>query len=438
MNQALKREIELAQYAALKGDANSFFTHEERIFSMDVHNDAAPIDLLNKLRLIAALRSDKFKTATEVWDAMKGEITKQDKIELWNHLLSAPEISDSDYTELIHIIVGDPNQKSSLLTNNIIMVAVMLFLVLLGGWIIWETDFYDIRTKISNKYFEEESDSSRPETVVSDTTTPSNEPLDAVQLFEYVSPSVVMFVNVCDIQMPDGTFRQFYFGHGSGFVIDDEGTVITNKHVVDVLQEDIDDMNNLWSQFGGVVANTTLYGLVQKPEPHHVLARVIFRSPDIDLAVVKLDETHLLPVQLAGKNPKVGSDVVVIGYRGTTQDVIQNMDKQQTEENLFDFMVSDTSALVDYMWSPGLIPSQSDGKISSIFPKTFMSDRTGNLIVLETSAMCSGGNSGGPMFDMHKNVVGMLTWKLSGDSAINLCISAETINMILKEWQESQ
>jgi len=133
MNQALKREIELAQYAALKGDVKSFFTHEERIFSMDVHNDAAPIDLLNKLRLIAALRSDKFKTATEVWDAMKGEITKQDKIELWNHLLSAPEISDSDYTELIHIIVGDPNQKSSLLTNNIIMVAVMLFLVLLGG-----------------------------------------------------------------------------------------------------------------------------------------------------------------------------------------------------------------------------------------------------------------------------------------------------------------
>ena len=67
-----------------------------------------------------------------------------------------------------------------------------------------------------------------------------------------------------------------------------------------------------------------------------------------------------------------------------------------------------------------------------------MSDRTGNLIVLETSAMCNYGNSGGPMFDMHKNVVGMLTWKLSGDSAINLCISVETINMILEEWQDSQ
>jgi S1-C subfamily serine protease len=165
---------------------------------------------------------------------------------------------------------------------------------------------------------------------------------------------------------------------------------------------------------------------------------VIFRSPDIDLAVVKLDETHLLPVQLAGKNPKVGSDVVVIGYRGTTQVVIHEMDKQQTKEDFFDFMVSDTSALVDFMWAPGLIPAQSDGKISSIIPKTFMSDRTGTLIVLETSAMCSSGNSGGPMFDMHKNVVGMLTWGMGSDSAINLCISAETINMILEEWRASQ
>ncbi|MBC8522294.1 trypsin-like peptidase domain-containing protein [PVC group bacterium] len=438
MNQTLKREIELAQYAALKGDAKLFFIHGERIFSMDIHNDEAPVDLLNKLRLIAALRADKFKTATESWDAMKGVITKKEKMELWNHLLSSPEISDSDYVELIRIIVGDPNQKSALLTNKMIGTAITLMIIILGGGIIWVTDFYDIKTKITSKYFAEDN-LVGAETTASTSIEPTENPIDAVQLFEDVSPSVVMFVNVCDIQLPDGTFRQWYFGHGSGFVIDSKGTVITNKHVVDVLQENVDDMNNIWSDLGGVVSKITLYGLVQKPEPHAVLARVIFKAPDIDLAVVEfLEETNLSSLQLADQNPKVGSDVVVIGYRGTTQDVIRSGSQKEKDKSLFKFATSDTSALVDYMWSPGLIPSQSDGKISSIFPKDFESDRAGQMTVLESSAMCNHGNSGGPMFDMHKNVVGMLTWGLGSDSAVNLCISIETINMILEEWRESK
>jgi S1-C subfamily serine protease len=255
-----------------------------------------------------------------------------------------------------------------------------------------------------------------------------------------------MFVNVCDIELPDGTFRQFYFGHGSGFVIDNSGTVITNKHVVDVNQKEIDEMNNYWSEIGGRVTNITLYGLVQKPEPHHVSARVIFKSPDIDLAVVKLEEKHLSPVRLADKNPKVGSDVVVIGYRGTTQDVILVGSQQDKKRQLFDFVTSDTSALVDYIWSPGLIPVLSKGAISTVIPMNFVSGREGTWICLETDAMCNHGNSGGPMFDMHKNVVGMLTFggivsedmDEETDQAVNNCISAESINMILEEWRAGQ
>ncbi len=141
----------------------------------------------------------------------------------------------------------------------------------------------------------------------------------------------------------------------------------------------------------------------------------------------------------------VGSDVVVIGYRGTTQDVIAQGNKEAIYERGFEFTTSDTSALIDIMWSPDLIPVQTEGTISSIIPYKYESDREGTYTLLEASAMANHGNSGGPLFDMHKNVIGMLTRGDGAgehgeniDQAVNLSIGVETINMILKEWRASQ
>jgi len=152
-------------------------------------------------------------------------------------------------------------------------------------------------------------------------------------------------------------FETREIGGGTGFIVSEDGLIVTNKHVV--LDEDAD--------------YTVLTNKEEKYE-----AKVIARDPINDLAILKIDKLGLPTLDLADSaNLKLGQSVIVIGnalgeYRNTV--------------------------------STGVISGLSRSITAG--GSGFVEELSG---VIQTDAAINPGNSGGPLLDLSGKVIGVST-----------------------------
>lgn len=178
-----------------------------------------------------------------------------------------------------------------------------------------------------------------------------NEENVLVNLYQRVNPSVV---SIAIEQKLQNSSDQQQAGSGSGFVIDKEGYIITNNHVV--------------AEADGL--------LVTFSDGTTTVATVIGRDPDADLALIKVNvpPEQLTPVELADSDQvKVGQRVVAIG-------------------NPF-----------------GLEGSMTLGIVSALGRTLPGESSFSNPEIIQTDAAINPGNSGGPLLDTRGRVVGVNT-----------------------------
>ncbi|MCO6451004.1 MAG: trypsin-like peptidase domain-containing protein [Caldilineales bacterium] len=178
------------------------------------------------------------------------------------------------------------------------------------------------------------------------------------QVYNRVNPSVVS-VRVLDQDLMDGAadpdIRPFFFdsGEGSGFVLNADGYIVTNNHVVD-------NASSIVVQF---------YDGIRAP------AEVIGTDSDTDLAVIKVDPAglDLHPVSFGDIDDlQVGARVLVIG-------------------NPF-----------------GNANTLTTGIISALGRQIDLPDSQFRLPeVIQTDAAINPGNSGGPMLNADGEVIGV-------------------------------
>ena len=222
-----------------------------------------------------------------------------------------------------------------------------------------------------------ESPSSTNSTVNSgDTLSPTAE------LVELLRPSVV------HIKSEAATLDVFgqlvpSSGVGTGFIIDDEGHIVTNNHVISINNGDPADDITVTLDDGSQHA-----------------AEIVGRDPPTDIAVLKIDGQSLKVAALGDSSSlKVGEDVIAIG-------------------NALDL--------------PGG-PTVTKGVVSAL----------GRLIqeagvsipdAIQTDAAINPGNSGGPLVNMNGDVVGITTAVIRGNAeGIGLAISIDTAEPIIQE-----
>ncbi|NOZ72860.1 MAG: trypsin-like serine protease [Chloroflexi bacterium] len=177
-------------------------------------------------------------------------------------------------------------------------------------------------------------------------------------VYERANPSVVsvriLTQDIID-QMPETDIHPFYYstGEGSGFVIDEQGYIVTNRHVVS-------DASSVVVQFyDGLLAPAEIVGM----------------DRDTDLAVLKVDPNglNLQPVTFGSIDElHVGDRIIVIGnpYGNTntlTAGIVSALGRQME--------LPDTNFLL---------------------PE-----------VIQTDAAINPGNSGGPMLNAQGQVVGV-------------------------------
>jgi serine protease Do len=187
---------------------------------------------------------------------------------------------------------------------------------------------------------------------------PTNLPGSFNSLVQKAEPAVVQITNN---QTPPNAFNQpaIPTGVGSGIIIDDQGHILTNNHVIAGAQQ----------------------LQVSLPDGRSFTAKLIGADPQTDLAVIQISGNNL-PVASIGDSSKllVGDWVVAIG-------------NALALEGGPTVTAGVVSALGRTVQEPG-----SDNS-----PGPFLFD------VIQTDASINPGNSGGPLIDEQNQVVGINT-----------------------------
>lgn len=164
-------------------------------------------------------------------------------------------------------------------------------------------------------------------------------------------------------------------GLGSGFMIDSSGLILTNAHVV----ENVDVVH------------------VRTPDGEDIDAEVVGRDPEDDLALIRASGISVHPVTLGDSDRiEVGDWVVAIG----------------------------NPLGLHHTVTVGIISAKARGI-----------DQSG-IEFLQTDAAINPGSSGGPLFDLDGNVVGVTTAIISGGSGnvgLNFAIPINSVKAALPQ-----
>ncbi|MDA0207958.1 MAG: trypsin-like peptidase domain-containing protein [bacterium] len=192
-----------------------------------------------------------------------------------------------------------------------------------------------------------------------------------------------------DIQVPlleqDGTIER-EVGGGSGFIVSEDGYLVTNAHVV-----------------SSIDATYT----VHLPDGRDFIADVIDRDTMLDIALLKIDGQQL-PYLTFGDSEqlRLGQSVIAIG-----------------------------NALAEYS------NSVSTGVVSGLSRSIIAGDNRGNseLLdnVIQTDAAINPGNSGGPLLNLRGEVIGVNVAVASGSENIGFALPSNTVQMTIESIIEN-
>ncbi len=185
-----------------------------------------------------------------------------------------------------------------------------------------------------------------------------NTALSAADIYKKVAPAVVM-ISTKSIQSVNGWFQQETEGMGSGFIINTDGYILTNYHVINGAKE----------------VTVTL------SDGQEVTASVVNYDSDKDIAMIKLNGNLEVPgvVELGNSDAlQPGEEVVAIG----------NPLSKELSSTLTKGIVSALNRSVE---------TQSGV----------------NTNLIQTDAAINSGNSGGPLINTKGEVIGINTLKAS-------------------------
>src|SRR6266851_6072596 len=193
-------------------------------------------------------------------------------------------------------------------------------------------------------------------------------------------------VNISSVVYRENWFLQVYpeRGQGSGFLINDQGWILTNRHVVSgrapEIQVTLADRKNQYK------------------------ARILVTADNSDLALLQITPRGKLPYLKLGDsdNLMVGQKVIAIG-------------------NPFGFDGTLTTGVV------------------SALGRTIREESLTYENMIQTDAAINPGNSGGPLLDSHGNVIGINTmiYGTQGSIGIGFAMPISRARMILDEFQKT-
>lgn len=175
-------------------------------------------------------------------------------------------------------------------------------------------------------------------------------------------------------------------GSGSGFVVSEDGLIITNRHVVE----------DETASYTAIFANGERYE-----------AEIVAKDTLLDIAFIQIDADNLEPLSLgSSENLQVGQNVIAVG-----------------------------NALGEFS------NTVSTGIISGLSRDIIAGDTSGRNLqqiddVIQTDASINNGNSGGPLLDIRGNVIGVNVAVAQNAENIGFAIPIDVVKDLIDRLNE--
>lgn len=219
-----------------------------------------------------------------------------------------------------------------------------------------------------------------------------------IDVAEKSSNSVVSIVITKDVPIYENYFNNNSFfpervqsgteeqqvGAGTGFIVSENGLIITNKHVV----SDAD------------ASYTVIFNNGDKFD-----AKVLARDTLLDIAFIKIEAKDLKPLDLGSSaDIKVGQKVIAIG------------------NSLGEFSNTVSSGIISGL-KRNIIAGEMNGQNEELLNN-----------VIQTDASINPGNSGGPLLDIKGNVIGVNVAVASNAENIGFAIPIDVVKDLLERF----
>tara|TARA_Y100001001_G_C8014955_1_gene311204 strand:- start:3233 stop:4375 length:1143 start_codon:yes stop_codon:yes gene_type:complete len=206
------------------------------------------------------------------------------------------------------------------------------------------------------------------------------ESLSTVEVVKLLKPSVV---HIASGSVSMDIFNQPVprTGVGSGLVLDSEGRILTNNHVISSAQ-----------------SVTATLG-----DGRSYSASLVGSDPVTDLAVIQIDAAQLVPARLGNSSKiEVGENVIAVGH------------------------------------ALGLKggPTVSKGVVSAVNRTIAVNSQSSMVDLIQTDASINPGNSGGPLVNMQGEVIGINTAIINGSNGIGFAINIDDAKTIVAQLIE--
>jgi S1-C subfamily serine protease len=218
----------------------------------------------------------------------------------------------------------------------------------------------------------------------------ASEGFNPVQIYERAAPGVVTVLSV--FSNGDSLLGDAAAGQGSGFIVNKEGEVVTNAHVV--------------SQGEGADLSEADQVYVEFADRNRVSADVLGVDPFADVALLKIDpdQLDLVPLTLGDDaNLRVGDPVAAIGSPfGEQQSLSIGIvsAKERSVRSLTQFQIENS---------------------------------------IQTDAAINPGNSGGPLLDANANVVGInqqIETRSNANAGVGFAVPISAIKRSIDQLRE--
>ena len=213
-----------------------------------------------------------------------------------------------------------------------------------------------------------------------DSVSQIQETLPPVEVVKILAPSVVQIVtefvsmDIFNRPVPGG-------GVGTGIILDEQGHILTNNHVIDGAQRITVSLSSGQS----------------------VPAQLVGGDVTTDTAVIRVDADGLQPAKLGRSSElQVGEEVIAIGHA---------------------------------LGLPGG-PTVSTGVVSALGRSIQVDAQTTMVDLIQTDAAINPGNSGGPLVTARAEVVGMNTARIPGSQGISFAINIDDAKIVMAQLME--
>jgi S1-C subfamily serine protease len=223
-----------------------------------------------------------------------------------------------------------------------------------------------------------------------------------------------------EVTSPKGVRTEEIYASGSCFVVTKDGYLLTNLHVVEQVDQDLNSQLRKDFEAKNLMTITpkiwVFFGRDDKSE-----AQIFYMSHDYDLAILKINRKSNHFLALSSKNPAEiprdlhvaaygfpGADRVVLSEKEHLERLSRQKSARYAEQNLkdrdFDF-------------------SLRDGKINVLAHDVNFDQWPKPINCVQHSAEIHHGNSGGPLVLDDGTVIGINTWKGSGKDDLRVYFS---------------